>query len=112
SGVRDYQPGDSFNRIHWRSTARKDRMLVKEFELDPLADVWIFLDLSESTLVERPAARIGTENLYAPPPNLPPSTEEYGVTIAASLAQYFVEKGRALGFATYCPHREIVQPDR
>ena len=57
AGVRDYQPGDSFNRIHWRSSARKDRLLVKEFELDPLADVWIFLDLSRGSLVERPQAK-------------------------------------------------------
>jgi len=112
SGVRDYEPGDSFNRIHWRSTARKDRLLVKEFELDPLADVWIILDLSRGTLVERPEARVNGAQIYAPPPNLPPSTEEYGVTIAASLSAYFVEKGRALGFVTYTPHREIVQPDR
>jgi len=112
AGVRDYEPGDSFNRIHWRSTARKDRLLVKEFELDPLADVWIILDLGRETLVERPHARGNGLNVYAPPPNLPPSTEEYGVTIAASLSAYFVEKGRALGFITYMPHREIVQPDR
>jgi len=112
AGVRDYAPGDSFNRIHWPSTARKDRLLVKEFELDPLADVWIMLDLSRESLVERPEARANGANIYAPPPNLPPSTEEYGVTIAASLAAYFVEKGRALGFVTYIPHREIVQPDR
>jgi uncharacterized protein (DUF58 family) len=112
AGVRDYQPGDSFNRIHWRSTARRDRLLVKEFELDPLADVWIFLDLSRESLVERPQAKTNNGNFYAPPPNLPPSTEEYGVTIAASLAQYFVGKGRALGFVTYSPYREIVQPDR
>jgi len=112
AGIRDYAPGDSFNRIHWPSTARKDRLLVKEFELDPLADVWIILDLSRDSLVERPEARANGSNIYAPPPNLPPSTEEYGVTIAASLAAYFVEKGRALGFVTYAPHRELVQPDR
>ena len=112
SGVRDYQPGDSFNRIHWRSTARRERMMVKEFELDPLADVWIFLDLSRESLVERPQARENNGPIFAPPPNLPPSTEEYAVTVAASLAQYFVRKGRALGFTTYSPHREIVQPDR
>jgi hypothetical protein len=35
SGVRDYAPGDSFSRIHWRSTARRNRLIVKEFELDP-----------------------------------------------------------------------------
>lgn len=111
AGVRDYQPGDSFNRIHWRSSARKDRLLVKEFELDPLSDVWVFLDLSRSSLVERSASNNGAY-VYTSPTALPPSTEEYGVTIAASLARYFVDKGRALGFATYAPHREIVQPDR
>jgi uncharacterized protein (DUF58 family) len=112
AGVREYQPGDSYNRIHWRSTARRDRLLVKEFELDPLADVWVFLDLARESLVERPQAKLDSGQLYAPPPNLPPSTEEYGITTAASLAQYFVDKGRALGFVTYAPYREIVQPDR
>lgn len=111
AGVREYQPGDSYNRIHWRSTARREQVMVKEFELDPLANVWVFLDLSAGSLVERVPAYA---NGYLPivPPHLPPSTEEYGVTIAASLAQYFVNKGRALGFVTYAPRREIVQPDR
>ncbi|MBN1681597.1 MAG: DUF58 domain-containing protein [Anaerolineae bacterium] len=112
AGIRDYQPGDSFNRIHWRSTARRDRLLVKEFELDPLADAWIYLDLSADSLVERPQAQAGVDPIYAMPPNLPPSTEEYAITAAASLAQYFINKSRALGFVTYSPHREILQPDR
>lgn len=114
AGVREYQPGDSFNRIHWRSSAHRDRLLVKEFELDPLADVWIFLDLSQQSLVERITARSGSDIqlYYGPPAALPPSTEEYGVTIAASLARYFVDKGRALGFVTYSPHRECIQADR
>ena len=112
AGIREYQPGDSFNRIHWRSTARRDRLLVKEFELDPLADVWIFLDLSQASLVERPQARSNGSPYCALPPSLPPSTEEYGITVAASLANYFISHGRALGFATYAPHREIAQPDR
>jgi uncharacterized protein (DUF58 family) len=112
AGVRDYAPGDSFNRIHWRSTARKDRLLVKEFELDPLSDVWVFLDLSRRSLVERPQVRLNNGHVYGPPYHLPPSTAEYGITVAASLVQYFIRKGRALGFATYAPYREIVQPDR
>ena len=106
--MREYQPGDSFNRIHWRSTARRRRLMVKEFELDPLGDVWIFLDLARVSLVERPEAA----DFRGLPPQLPPSTAEYGIVAAASLAQYFVNKGRALGFVTYAPQREIVQPDR
>lgn len=112
AGIREYQPGDSFNRIHWPSTARRNRLLVKEFELDPLADVWIFLDLSLASLVERPQARSDNGHIFGSAANIPPATDEYAITIAASLAQYFVEKGRALGFVTYNPHRKIVQPDR
>ncbi|NPV68294.1 MAG: DUF58 domain-containing protein [Anaerolineae bacterium] len=114
AGVRDYAPGDSFNRIHWRSTARKSRLLVKEFELDPLADVWIFLDLSASSLVELPGARAYSAGFdYAVTPfYLPPSTEEYGVIIAASIARHFLDKGRNLGLVTYGPHREVLHADR
>ena len=45
TAVRPYAPGDSFNRIHWRSTARHGEIQVKEFELEQTADAWIFLDL-------------------------------------------------------------------
>jgi uncharacterized protein (DUF58 family) len=31
-GIRDYAPGDSLRAIHWRSTAKTGRLLVKEFE--------------------------------------------------------------------------------
>ncbi len=109
AGVREYAPGDSFNRIHWRSTARKERLLVKEFELDPMADVWLYLDLSVTALFERPYS---LEGLPVGEVFIPPSTEEYGVVIAASLAQYFLTKERALGFVTYNPHRTVMQPDR
>ena len=120
AGVRDYAPGDSFNRIHWRSTARTGRLIVKEFELDPTADIWIFPDMNgivQASLpmpdeepedpviaVLRGRKRRGIE--------LVPSTEEYIVSIAASVTQHFVHKDRAIGMATYGSTREILQPDR
>lgn len=114
AGVREYAPGDSFNRIHWRSTARTNRLLVKEFELDPLADVWVFLDLAAASQVEKPGVRSYNLNTEAGPttPFLPDSTEEYSVVIAASIAKFFLEKGRNLGLVTYGPQREIVHADR
>jgi uncharacterized protein (DUF58 family) len=54
SGVREYEPGDPMNRIHWLSTARRDRMMVKEFELDPLSEVWIFVDAARFTQAALP----------------------------------------------------------
>jgi len=43
---------------------------------------------------------------------LDPTTEEYGVTIAASLARHFIRLNRAVGLVAYGQHREIAQADR
>jgi uncharacterized protein (DUF58 family) len=84
SSVRDYRPGDAFNRIHWPTTARTTRLMVREFELDPTADVWIVLDLNGDV-----HAGSGLE-----------STEEYAVTASASLARHLLEQGRAVGLVS------------
>jgi len=114
AGVRDYVPGDSFNRIHWRSSARKDRLIVKEFEIDPLVDIWLFADFSRRSLFEAPhLERIGGDGpVISTGVGIPASTEEYVAVIAASLAQHFVRIERALGFAAYTPNRVIQQPER
>jgi uncharacterized protein (DUF58 family) len=84
SSVREYRPGDAFNRIHWPTTARTTRMMVREFELDPTADVWIVLDLNVDVHTGS-----GLE-----------STEEYAVTAAASLARHLLDQGRAVGLVS------------
>lgn len=125
SGVREYAPGDSFSRIHWRSTARRGRLIVKEFELDPLADVWVLPDMSAASQFTRPGAELGIAvDLFGAPaglplgrptavaPTLPAATEEYIVTIAASLARYFLRQDRAVGMLAYGQTTELVQPDR
>jgi uncharacterized protein (DUF58 family) len=84
SSVRDYRPGDAFNRIHWPTTARTSRLMVREFELDPTADIWIVLDLNVDV-----HAGTGLE-----------STEEYAVTAAASLARHLLDQGRAVGLVS------------
>jgi uncharacterized protein (DUF58 family) len=118
SGVRDYAPGDSFNRIHWPSTARTGRLISKEFELDPTADVWLFLDLERAAQAELVWARLEAQREprlpWEPGPalTLMPSTVEYGVTIVASLAKHFIARDRAVGFIAYSYHREVIPADR
>ena len=75
TSIRAYAPGDAYNRIHWKSSARQGELQVKEFDLEQTADVWIFLDLHA-----RAHTGDGDE-----------STLEYGVRVAASIA------ARALG---------------
>jgi uncharacterized protein (DUF58 family) len=119
SGVRDYAPGDSFNRIHWPSSARTGRLISKEFELDPTADIWLFLDLERAAHTELGWARMRAQSETrlpwepaGPDLTLMPSTVEYGVTIVASLAKHFISQDRAVGFLSYSQHREMIPADR
>ncbi|MDX2075195.1 MAG: DUF58 domain-containing protein [bacterium] len=113
AGVREYAMGDSINRVHWRTTARRDQLMVKEFEIDPLVDIWMFSDFARASVIEDPSLT-RTEAGYILPTmgGIPASTEEYVAVVSASLARYFVELERVLGFIAYTPKREIHQPER
>ncbi len=91
--VRPYAPGDSFNRIHWRTTARHGEIQVKEFDLEQTADVWVFLDLDAGV-------QEGTGDR---------STVEVGVRVAASIAAKALTENRAVG-ATTNGHRSATLP--
>ncbi len=82
-GIREFQPGDPLKRIHWLSSARRAQLLVKEFDLEPTASLWIALDLDRAVQVGH-----GDE-----------STEEYGVKIVSSLAHQFIRDNKPVGFA-------------
>ena len=43
-GVREYRPGDSLRRIHWRSSARHGELVVREYEPPGLQTLGIFCD--------------------------------------------------------------------
>jgi uncharacterized protein (DUF58 family) len=102
AGVREYAPGDPLKSIHWPTTARRGKMMVKEFEQDPQAEIWIFLDIENgvhSAKPYNPPTFEPGELLYGRPRilSLPPSTLEYAISIAASLSRYFIEQKRAVG---------------
>jgi uncharacterized protein (DUF58 family) len=96
SGIRPYEFGDSFNRIHWPTTARTGALMVKLFELDPASDIWIILDLDRSVHVGQ-----GDD-----------STEEFSIKIAASIARFFLLANRSVGFITYGKRLFIEEAER
>jgi uncharacterized protein (DUF58 family) len=116
AGIREYNTGDPLNRIHWLSTARRGRLMVKEFELDPLADVWIFLDGAsnvQSSLLQAPTDYYSKDFwIRSSKLSLPPSTEEYSISIAASVVRDYLRRGRAVGLACEGQHLTLISPDR
>ena len=117
AGVRPYVPGDPMRRIHWPTTARRGQLIVKEFDQDPQAEVWIFMDAQQGVQAEKdfdvPAMPL--ESLLftrKPKLNLPPSTLEYEVSIAASLARYFIAQKRAVGLVAQDRTYTVITAER
>jgi uncharacterized protein (DUF58 family) len=95
-GVREYHPGDSYNRIHWRTTARTGELMVKLFELDPASDVWLVLDLGRSV-----QAGQGDDG-----------TEEHAVRIAASVARFLLSAKRRVGYIAQGDRHHVDEAER
>jgi uncharacterized protein (DUF58 family) len=94
--VRPYAPGDSMNRIHWRSTARHGDIQVKEFDLEQTADAWIILDLQRGIQTGR-----GDD-----------STTEVAIRAAASIADKALGENRAVGMTVNAGRTAFLPADR
>jgi uncharacterized protein (DUF58 family) len=109
ASVREYMPGDPFNRIHWRTTARTGQLMVREFELDPTAEVYVVVDMQQKvhwTSDAGPLVRQAGELRSAE------STEEYAVQAAASVARQLLGGNRAVGLIAWGQHRELLPAER
>lgn len=82
-GVREYKPGDRFSWIDWKTSARKNDIMTKEFEQQQSHDVVIFMDRSNSQLFE-PV-----------------------VTFSASLSRAILKKGAQLAFMSIGGERSV-----
>jgi uncharacterized protein (DUF58 family) len=78
--------------------------------------VWIFLDAAETGQASLPFSwpEKTKEDLWKHKFDfsLPPSTEEYGVSIAASVARYYLRLDRSLGFVSAGQSLTLIPPDR
>jgi uncharacterized protein (DUF58 family) len=83
-GVREYHPGDSLRRVHWRTSARTGRLAVVEFERAFEQDLVLAIDLKSGTHVGQ-----GRE-----------ATLEYAIKIAATLAERTIARGGGVALYT------------
>jgi uncharacterized protein (DUF58 family) len=85
SRVREYVSGDSLRHIHWQTTAHTGQLVVKEFDPDrsrfAFTEIWLVTDMSGAT-------RAGEGDA---------TTEEYSITIAASLAKKYIVNEKRVG---------------
>lgn len=75
-GAREYRRGDPLRHIHWRSSARRDVLVVKEFEEERDPGLAVVLDTSRELGEGRD------------------TTLEYSIKLAATLARYAAATAR------------------
>ncbi|MGD2084682.1 MAG: DUF58 domain-containing protein [Candidatus Aminicenantes bacterium] len=85
-GMREYRPGDSMRRIHWRATARSGKIQVKLFEPSVLTGLLLAVDMG---LGSYPQTR-------TKPRDIDPLLE-LTVTAAASLGEYVLAGDQRVG---------------
>jgi uncharacterized protein (DUF58 family) len=99
SSVREYISGDSLRHIHWHTTAHTGNLMVREFDPDRTGygynEIWLVLDM-------RRASQLGEGN---------ETTEEYGVTIAASLAKKYLSAGKKVGLIAAGDRSFLLTPE-
>ncbi|RMD96425.1 MAG: DUF58 domain-containing protein [Deltaproteobacteria bacterium] len=91
-GVRDYRPGDPLRRIHWPSTARLGRLVVKEFVENADMEIMILIDMPS-----------------------PGDDLEAAVRVAAGWVRLGAQKGYPIGLATaqaFYPARRGTRQER
>jgi len=81
-GIRDYESDDALKRIHWKATARRQKLQVKVYEPTTAFQLVIFLNMV--TLPKHWQGMI-------------PELLERAVSVAASIANYAVEKRFQVG---------------
>lgn len=74
-GLRPYRPGDEIRFIHWRGTASKQRLMIREFEANTVDQVVILLDTCATLVGNDPRE----------------SNLEFLISMAASLAAFLKE---------------------
>ena len=84
AGVRDYQPGDPLNRIHWRATARTGSLHSKVYEPSTVVGATIVLDFHQAGYAREHE----------------PMRSELAVTCAASLANALYGMNQQVGLVT------------
>jgi len=88
--AREYRPGDPMRRVHWRATARHDKLMVRQEEPRSNPESWLLLDTDEGATHGR---RADAENVRF----------ETAVALAASIGAHLIEQGFVLGVAETAP---------
>jgi len=87
--LREYLPGDGYEDVHWKATAKRGKPVTKVFQIERTQEIYVVIDASRlAARTARSAAQAGTE------PAVPDSREKksaaipVGTELATALDRY------------------------
>lgn len=89
-GLRDYWPGDSLRHVNWKASARRDRLVTNEYEMEKISDVTMVID-----------ARTSREGCDL----------EAAVEAAASLSSHFLKRRDRVGMIIVGQVVDVIKAD-
>jgi uncharacterized protein (DUF58 family) len=104
--LREYAPGDDVKSIHWKATARSDKVYVKCFQEDRSIEVVVAVDESLS-LSAAPWGSAATARMMPPravramPPRATRTMHHTATEFAASVLRLAQQSGDAVGLALF-----------
>ncbi len=57
--LREYVPGDGYDELHWKATAKRGRPITKVFQIERTQEVYVIIDSSRLSARIQPMARAG-----------------------------------------------------
>lgn len=90
--VREYEHGESLRRVHWGTTARRGRLMVKELEDEPRDEVAVLLDAAAGVSAGEP----------------PDSSFDMQVRAAGSILRTHARRGRRVALVLNSAGRETL----
>lgn len=91
--ARDYRPGDPMRRVHWRATARHDKLMVRQEEPRSNPETWMLIDTDGGERLDHRRQRDeGADDRF-----------DVAVELAASVGAHVIDRGYVLGVVESAP---------
>lgn len=99
--LRDYAPGDSFDEIYWKATARRGSPIVKVFQVERTQDIYVVIDSSrlsarhnalEQFVSAALTVALATEN----------EGDNFGLVTFSSRVDHFIRAGKGKAHFSRC----------
>jgi len=101
--LREYVPGDSYDELHWKATARRGRPITKVFQLERTQEIYVIIDASRLSARPMPSTELSAaRSAVSGLPSEHPASASPGESIStppSTTLERFITAGLVVGLA-------------